>query len=68
MTLEAAMAEDVSTLHKGFFTVLPKDRAGRAVIFFDRIRAIPTVASREAVVSTRKESEAYWVPKMSHLG
>jgi hypothetical protein len=59
MTLDAAMAEDVCTLQKGFFTVLPNDRAGRAVIFFDRIRAMPTVASREAVVRTRKESEAY---------
>jgi hypothetical protein len=60
MTLDAAMAEDISTLQKGFFTVLPNDRAGRAVIFFDRIRAIPAVASREAVVSTWKESKAYY--------
>jgi hypothetical protein len=53
MTLDFAAAEDVDTLQKGFFSVLPHDRAGRAVIFFDRrIRAIPAVASRDAVVST----------------
>lgn len=46
------MMEDVGTLQKGFFSVLPCDRAGRAVIFFDRIRAIPAVASKDAVVRT----------------
>lgn len=56
MTLEGAMAEDLPTLEKGFLSVLPNDEAGRPVVFFDRIRAIPTVAPRDAVVSPSVDS------------
>lgn len=42
------------SLEKGFVNVLPRDENGRAVIFLDRIRAIPAVAPREGVVSSRQ--------------
>jgi len=50
MTLDGAMEDIFSCLEKGFLNVLPKDPSGRAVIFFDRIRAIPAVASRDSVL------------------
>ena len=53
MTLLGAMEDvGVACLQKGIVTILPHDECGRAVIFFDRIRAIPAIASRETVVST----------------
>ena len=50
MTQHGAMENDLGALGKGFVNVLPSDKKGRPVIFFDRIRAIPTVAKREIVV------------------
>jgi hypothetical protein len=51
MTQQGAMdGSGVACMEKGFLTILPNDPLGRSVIFFDRIRAIPTVASRESVV------------------
>mmetsp|Transcript_26257 Transcript_26257/g.62393 ORF Transcript_26257/g.62393 Transcript_26257/m.62393 type:complete len:539 (-) Transcript_26257:1517-3133(-) len=51
MTLLGAMEDvGVACLQKGIVTILPNDECGRAVIFFDRIRAIPAIASRETVL------------------
>jgi hypothetical protein len=50
MTLDGAMEENVANLEKGFLNCLPPDLAGRQVIFFDRIRATPFVASRDSVL------------------
>jgi hypothetical protein len=50
MTLDGAMEENVSDLEKGFLNILPADLSGRQVIFFDRIRATPFVASRDSVL------------------
>ncbi len=47
----------VECLEKGFLNVLPNDPSGRAVIFFDRIRAIPAVATRESVVSATSQMQ-----------
>jgi hypothetical protein len=52
MTLLGAMEDvGIQCLQKGIVTILPNDECGRAVIFFDRIRAIPAIATRETVVS-----------------
>jgi hypothetical protein len=46
------LAQDVEVIEAGIYQILPKDQKGRGVLFFDRIRAIPPLASsREAVVS-----------------
>jgi hypothetical protein len=51
MTLNGAMKEDCRVIQSGILSILPNDAHGRAVLFFDRIRAIPPLASRESVVS-----------------
>jgi hypothetical protein len=50
MTLAGAMLDDLEALQKGFVVMLPQDEKGRGVLFYDRIRAIPSVASRDSVV------------------
>jgi hypothetical protein len=42
--------EDVQTLHKGIIHILPDDVSGRPVLFWDRIRSVDTVASRDSIV------------------
>ena len=50
LTLMGAMAEDIEILETGIFSILPKDKKGRGVLVFDRIRAIPPLATRDSVV------------------
>jgi hypothetical protein len=45
-----ALAEEYEIIETGIFAILPKDQKGRGVLFFDRIRAIPPLAPRDAVV------------------
>jgi hypothetical protein len=51
LTMTGALAQDVEVIAAGIYQILPKDQKGRGVLFLDRIRAIPPLASREAVVS-----------------
>lgn len=51
MTLSGALAEDRSLFETGFLAIHPKDARGRNVLFIDRIRAVPPLASRNASVS-----------------
>lgn len=53
MTLLGAMAEDRKLFESGLVAVHPKDDKGRVVLFFDRIRAIKPLASRDEAVSGR---------------
>jgi hypothetical protein len=50
MNQDGALAADEAALLKGFVTVLPHDQKGRPVVFFDRIRAIPTIVTRASVI------------------
>jgi hypothetical protein len=51
LTLTGALAQDAEVIETGIFAILRNDQKGRGVLFFDRIRAIPPLAPREAVVS-----------------
>lgn len=51
LTLKGALAEESELIENGIFAILPKDQKGRGVLFFDRIRATPTLAHRDAIVS-----------------
>ena len=52
LTMTGALAQDVEVIEAGIYAILPKDQKGRrGVLFLDRIRAIPPLAPREAVVS-----------------
>jgi hypothetical protein len=42
--------EDLSIVEKGIVGVLPNDEHGRGVLYYDRIRAVPPLASRDGVV------------------
>jgi hypothetical protein len=50
MTLHGAMAEDLDAFRTGVFQILPNDEKGRAVLFFDRIRAVRSIISRDALI------------------
>lgn len=49
MTCRGAMSPYVAYLTKGIFRILADDDHGRAVLFFDRIRACSPAMTREAV-------------------
>jgi hypothetical protein len=55
LTLGGALAQDAEVIETGIFAILRNDQKGRGVLFFDRIRAIPPLAPREAVVSSSFE-------------
>jgi hypothetical protein len=42
--------EDVTTLGKHLIAILPDDASGRPVLFWDRIRSVDSVASRQSIV------------------
>jgi hypothetical protein len=50
MTLNGAIAEDIQAFMMGLAFVLPDDEKGRAVLFFDRIRLVRSVISRDEVI------------------
>ena len=50
MTIRGAMEDDMDALSKGVFAVLPKDEKQRVVVFWDRIRSIQPVISRDSLV------------------
>ena len=50
MTLDGAMHEDRRVFELGFFTLLPPDRAGRQIIFWNRIACTRNVAHRDVFV------------------
>jgi hypothetical protein len=50
MTLQGAMAEDIESLKKGVIEILPVDKNGRYVMFFNRIRAVRPIISPESLV------------------
>jgi hypothetical protein len=50
MTLSGAMAADRESLEKALVQVLPDDEYGRPVLFWDRIRSVKTVVTRDQVV------------------
>ena len=52
MSLYGALSNEHELIETGIFGILPNDQQGRGVLFFDRIRAIPPIASRDQVVST----------------
>jgi hypothetical protein len=49
MALDGAMAEDLDAFRAGVFQILPNDEKGRAVLFFNRIRAVRSVMTRDAL-------------------
>mmetsp|Transcript_13731 Transcript_13731/g.23835 ORF Transcript_13731/g.23835 Transcript_13731/m.23835 type:complete len:187 (+) Transcript_13731:185-745(+) len=51
MKLHGAMKDDICVVESAIVSILPNDMNGRGVLFFDRIRAIPPMADRDAVVS-----------------
>ena len=51
MTLTGALGNDLPLFESGLIAVHPVDESGRTVLFVDRIRAIPPLASRDATVS-----------------
>ena len=44
------MEGDHEIIEAGIFSILPKDQHGRGVWFFDRVRAIPPLAPRDALL------------------
>jgi hypothetical protein len=51
LTLSGALREDLEIIESGILAILPNDAKGRGVLFLDRIRAVPPLATRDAVVS-----------------
>lgn len=51
MTLSGALADDKQLFESGLIAVHSRDNNGRTVLFVDRIRAIPPLATRDATVS-----------------
>jgi hypothetical protein len=49
MSLDGAMAEDIDAFRIGVVQILPNDENGRAVFFFDRIRAVRSLLTRDAL-------------------
>lgn len=49
MALEGAMAEDLDAFRTGVVQILPNDEMGRAVLFFNRILAVRSVITRDAL-------------------
>jgi hypothetical protein len=50
-TNNGALRDDVEIVQAGLLAIHPPDEKGRGVLFFDRIRAIPPLAERDAAVS-----------------
>jgi hypothetical protein len=46
----ALREEDFSIVEKDIVGILPNDEHGRGVLYYDRIRAVPPLASRDGVV------------------
>mmetsp|Transcript_12201 Transcript_12201/g.18722 ORF Transcript_12201/g.18722 Transcript_12201/m.18722 type:complete len:330 (-) Transcript_12201:192-1181(-) len=51
MTLHGAMADYGSSLELGIFALVPDDRFGRRVFFFDRIKMLPEVIKLKTVLA-----------------
>jgi hypothetical protein len=51
MTLSGALADDKTLFETGILAFHPDDERGRNVLFLDRVRATPPLASREGTVS-----------------
>ena len=61
MTLDGAMKQDKHIFELGFCALLPPDRAGRCVVFWNRIACTRAVAPRESFVSTTtRRPEETW--------
>ena len=50
LTLQGAFCDDHALIESGILSIMPHDTFGRGVLFFDRIRAIPPLATRQAMV------------------
>ena len=55
MTLDGALKEDRHVFDLGFFALLPPDKAGRRIIFWNRIACTKAVATRDVFVSTTNQ-------------
>lgn len=55
MTLDGALKEDRHVFDLGFFALLPPDKAGRPIIFWNRIACTKAVATRDVFVSTTNQ-------------
>lgn len=51
MSMTGAMAQDRDLFESGFIAVHHYDDHGRTVLFIDRVRAVPSFATRDATVS-----------------
>lgn len=51
MTLHGAMADCRSLLELGVFALVPDDRFGRSVFFFDRIKMLPEVTKLKSILA-----------------
>jgi hypothetical protein len=51
MTMASALREeDLRIIESDIIAILPNDEHGRGVLYYDRIRAVPPLASRNGVV------------------
>ena len=50
LSMEGTLGSDVAIVESGILVILPNDERGRGVLCMDRIRAVPPIAPRDAVL------------------